>query len=403
MTSQSTDLLIVGGGMAAARLVQCLQKQGYARKISVASSESVFGYNRVLLPDLISGRHAMVDLLPGRTAWRHNPNISVLEDTRVLAIDPRHHMAVLSTGSNIHFDTLVLATGSKVPLPGIPGAEAPFVTQLRSLCDAQRIQRLLQGARQVVVIGGGLLGLEAADSLREMGLGVRIVHRGPRLMTHQIDDPCGALLQDALIDRGIDVSLNAEVNEIRPHHHRGGELVLSNGEAYTTDLVVCATGAMPNDALAQHAGLACASGVITDECLRTSRAHIYALGECANVAGRHHQLVEPVYVQAEALTRTLCGQDTPVPDLVINTRLKIRQMPLLTAGDIRPPGANDITIVDAARKLYRRLLFEGDTLIGALLLGDTRGSREITSRIGTPLKPTDAERLVFGVQQEYAT
>ena len=401
---ECTQLLIIGGGMAAARLTQELDRKCFPGSVTIVCAEQDMGYNRVLLPGYIGGKYQPADLQPAQQPWRTNPNVRLLKSVAVTGINIEDRVATLHDGSCIHFSVLVFATGSLVPKPDIPGIDSPVATELRSLADADHLRSRASRATHAVVVGGGLLGLEAADGLHKLGLGVRLIHRGPRLLTRQLDEQGATLLSQELLSKGIDVSLSTTVTAIQPRAEAdvlsGADAIvrLSNGKHHPADIVVFATGAQPNDRLARQAGLRCDQGILTDEYLRTSAAKVFALGECARVRGQHHQLVEPINAQASALANTLTGELTAADEPASSTRLKMEQIALFTAGQIRPEAGDDITICDPRQGLYRRLLLDRATLVGAILLGDTTSSRQILSSIGTRPGAAELERLAFGIQ-----
>ena len=391
------DVLVVGGGMAAARLAQELDQRGYSGQVAIASAEPVAGYNRVLLPGYLGGECDLGGMMPAATPWLDAERFSLLAGADVVALDVQGKSARCADDSCIDFDKLVLATGSNVPRPEVPGMDGPVVTEFRTLADADRLAAMVSAGGECVVVGGGLLGLEAADALVKKGVRVHVVHRSARLMTRQLDDAGGEMLRTALEQRGITVHLNTTVDAIVCGPQQTWQARLSNGAHPDVDAVVVATGALPNDALARQAGLRCDNGVVTDEQMQTSAADVFALGECANQGGYRHQLVEPVYAQAEALAATLCGEPSTARAPAPNTRLKMDSIALFSAGHIRPQAGEDITIIQAEAGVYRRLLFDGATLVGAVLLGDISAAREIASRIGTRLDAQMCERLAFAI------
>ncbi|MEM7077092.1 MAG: FAD-dependent oxidoreductase [Pseudomonadota bacterium] len=393
------DILIVGGGMAAARLVHELREQQYSGRIVVASREPQMGYNRVLLPGFLAGECTLRDLCS--SSHSTDERLNVCSGVDVVGIDLMRRRATLSDASRASFDRLVFATGSAVPVPQISGAPAERLTEFRNLDDAQRLRDLVAQSRCGAVVGGGLLGLEAADAIAAMGLPVRLIHRGPRLMTRQLDDLGSELLAAAMQANGVDVTLNTTIEQMQMNPHGDHVINLSNGESYRADFVVLATGAQPADRLAAAAGLEVDSGIVTDEYLRASRTGVYALGECANVAGARQQLVDHVNAQAAALATTLTGEPAAVHAPPVGTRLKVHNIALVAAGEMPAasqvePG-DDITIRDQARGVYRRLGFAGNRLAGAVLFGDTAGAREIVAHLGRELDMEQRERLAFGL------
>jgi nitrite reductase (NADH) large subunit len=392
------DLLIVGGGMAAGRLMQQLDELGYSKSVAVVSNEAYTGYNRVLLPGFLAGHYKTSDLT-ANDSWSLRSNFIVLPNSQVHEIDFKARTAHVNSDVSIRFSELVFATGSTVPRLNIPGAGKNNVFELRSLDNAEQLKKVAAMATNAVVIGGGLLGLEAADALKDLGLKIRIVHRGPQLMNRQLDQIAGDQLAQKLIDEGITLNLDAQVKKIIGTDQVSA-VELSGGAIHATDLVLFATGAVPNVLLAEQAGLSCAHGIRTDLALRTNLSSVYALGECANINGNNYSLVEATHAQADALAATLCGKTQTIEPFTPGTRLKVSSISVFAAGETRPTAhdkANDVVIRDGQEGIYRRLLFSGSRLIGAVLLGNTDAAREITQRIGTVVADTDRNRLAFGI------
>jgi len=396
------DLLVVGGGMAAGRLLKQLHELNYQKSIALVSLETCAGYNRVLLPGLLSGRY-QEQQLASNDAWLSRPNLSLLAGSAVEEINLSERTARIGQETNIRFTQLVFATGSTVPRPQLPGSTLDNLFELRCMTDAKAIRRVRAEAKRAVVIGGGLLGLEAADALGELGLHVTVVHRGSQLMNRQLDQDAGEQLAQALEAQGIAVKLGAQVTRFLGAKKRGvnkvSAVTLDDGSNIATDLVLFATGTNPNTRLAAQAGVHCDHGIVTDRQLRTSAVGVYALGECAAIDGNSYALVEATNAQADALAQTLAGRDTCVDFCTAATRLKVSSLAVFAAGQTRPATGeecNDIVIRDRSAGIYRRLLFSGCTLIGAVLLGDINAAREITQRIGSVVEGSHRDRLAFG-------
>lgn len=390
-------LVVVGGGMAAGRLMQQLHARNYDKTVLVVSAERCTGYNRVLLPGLLAGRCQPAEV-SNNNDWQAASNYSVLADSSVERIDLSRRELDVGTERTVRFSELVLATGSTVPHPQLTGAKLPQVCQLRSLADVDYLQKLAAHARHAVVVGGGLLGLEAADALHDLGLDVRIVHRGKQLMNRQLDQAGGEQLGAMFVQAGMHLHLGAQLCRIVGAGQVSG-IVLDDGAAYAADLVLFATGARPNIQLAEQAGLRCDYAICTDSHLRTNADGVYALGECASVGGHHYSLVDATHAQADALASTLTGRAQQVDPFTPGTRLKVSGTSVFAAGETRPQqqaNANDVVVSDSNLGIYRRLLFDGSKLIGAVLMGNTDAAREITQRIGTAVTADERDRLCFG-------
>ncbi len=391
------QLVVIGGGMAANRLMHQLQQLGFPGSTLVVSNEKSVGYNRILLPGLLAGTCREGDLQTG-TNWHQNTNTTIAPAQSVVKICPRRQRVTLSNGCKIKYAKLVIATGSHVPQPDFDPAVQPYVFTLRNLRDAQRIKTHAATATHALVVGGGLLGLEAADALHELGLKVSVLHRGSHLMNRQLDRPAGDYLAQHLATQSINVVLNTAVNHVtlaagqcRVH--------MTDGTTMTADLIVFATGAQPNIALAEQAGLACRGGICTNQFLQTSDPDIYAIGECARPPGGTYSLVDATHAQADALAHTLCGTPRAYVQKTLGTRLKVSGVLLFAAGDTQPTCAenlNDVVIQDRFNHIYRRLLFRGNRLIGAVLMGEISAAREIVNKMNQRVEPADIDGLAFG-------
>lgn len=399
MRGVARRLLVIGAGMAAGRLVSRLVAAGCGDEITLIGAEPGIAYDRVRLPDLLAGRcaEAALDL---RTDWRGAARVTVIADETVARVDLSHRRALTRCGRAVDFDVLVLATGSTVPVPDIPGATLPGAGVFRTREDALRLQSIAREGGTVTIVGGGLLGLETAASFVEAGARVRVLHRRAGLMNRQLDATGSALLEAALAERGIRCLLDVQLASLE-----GGDRVravrLANGRRLSSSAVVFATGSVANDGLAVAAGLACDRGVLVDAHLRTAVAGVYALGECARVAGQRHALVAPVHAQADALAAQLLGE-TDAPGFVAPspaTRLKVAGIEVFSAGDAERMGSPaDVCIDDPARGIHRGLWFDRSRLAAAVLVGDTRGARHIQDSIGgAPIAPADRNALAFGL------
>lgn len=381
--------------MAAGRLLHSLQERGFEGKIIVASDETHVAYNRVLLPDYLAGDCDFADLSSSFSA--DALDLELMCESRVSEVDLEARVAWFEDRRHVCFQRLVFATGSQVPRPSVRDAPVDRVCELRNLTDARRLRALSGVAQRCMVVGGGLLGLEAADALCRLGVKVILVHRGPRLMTRQLDEATALLLSAELQRRGIQVILCAVPVHMECDANMRHHVHLDDGNSYQVDFVVFATGAAPADQLALAAGLHCDGGVVTDRYLRCSEPDTFAMGECACVDGQRHQLVDVVNAQASALAATLCGEATELELPAYTTRLKVSDVALVSAGEISAEAsAQSITIRDTDAGIYRRLFFDGAVLRGAILFGDTAGAREIGLRLDTKVDEQERERLAFG-------
>lgn len=367
----SEPLVIIGNGMAAARLCEELSERACGRyAIAVVGEEPRLAYNRVLLSALLADEitAAEVELKPAR--WWRDRGVTLVYGRPAVAIDPTIRRVRLADGATIPYSKLVIATGSRPILLPLPGIDLPGIKAFRDLTDAAELRRAAPGAR-AVVIGGGLLGLEAAHGLAKGGAAVTLVHLMDQLMERQLDDRAALMLRRELEARGVEVLLGAETKRVEGR--RCVEAVtLADGRTLPADLVVVAVGVRPNAEIARTAGLSVNRGIIIDDGLETSQRGIYAIGECAEHRGRCYGLVEPAYEQARVLAQCLAGSERRYAGSVLATNLKVSGVRVFSAGDfIGAPGTEALVLSDPGLKTYKKLVIANDRLVGAVLFGDT--------------------------------
>jgi nitrite reductase (NADH) large subunit len=368
----SEPLVIIGNGMAATRLVEELGRQALGRyAIAVIGDEPRLAYNRVLLSSVLAQEISKSDVELRSAAWWQSRGVTLLYGHSAVAIDSDIRRVKLANGATLPFTKLVLATGSRAIRLRMPGMDLPGVMTFRDLGDVAGIETAAAPGSKAVVVGGGLLGLEAAYGLAKAGVAVSVVHLMDRLMERQLDARAAGLLKRAVEARGIAVHLNAETVRIAGARKAEG-VVLSDGRVLSADLVVVAVGISPNVSLAQDAGLNVGRGIVVDDTLQTSRAGIYAIGECAEHRGVCYGLVEPAYEQAKALASHFAGKDTRYDGSVLATNLKVSGVNVFSAGDfIGAPGTEQVVLSDPGIGIYKKLVISQDRLVGAVLFGDT--------------------------------
>ena len=368
----SEPLIIVGNGMAAMRLVDELSRRALGRyAIAVVGEEPRLAYNRVLLSSVLAREIAQSETELKAAAWWRDRGVTLLYGHGATAIDPAIRRVRLANGATLPFAKLVLATGSRPIRLNVPGMDLPGVMTFRDLGDVAEIGAAAAGGAKAVVIGGGLLGLEAAYGLARTGAQVTVVHLMDRLMERQLDARAASLLERAVTARGIAVRLNAETAAIRGRQ-RVEAVVLTNGTEIAAELVVVATGIRPNVELARTADLAVGRGIQVDDHLQTSQPHIYAIGECAEHRGVCYGLVEPAYEQARALAQHLSGARATYTGSVPATNLKVSGFNVFSAGDfLGAPGTEHVIFSDVGLSTYKKLVIANGGLVGAVLFGDT--------------------------------
>jgi len=367
----SEQLVIVGNGMAAARLVEELTTREPGRyAIAVVGEEPALAYNRVLLSSLLAGEVGKEDIELKSQSWWKTRGVTLVYGRRATGIDVNTRQVRLEGGAALSFSKLVLATGSEAIRLPLPGADLPGTLTFRDVSDVGAITAQAGPGKRAVVIGGGLLGLEAAYGLAKTGAAVTVVHLMDRLMERQLDDRAGEMLKHALEARDIDVLLEAQSTAIEGQDKVEG-LRLSDGSVLPADLIVMAAGIRPRAELARDAGLAVERGIVVDDCMQTSAPGVYALGECAEHRGLCYGLVEPAYEQARVLAQHLAGKQTAYEGSLLATNLKVSGVDVFSAGDfLGGPGTEPILFSDKEHGVYRKVVVKEGRLAGAVLVGD---------------------------------
>src|SRR5450631_3891232 len=320
----SEPLVIVGNGMAATRFVDELMQRALGRySVIVIGAEPRLSYNRVLLSSLLANEvdEAAIELKPRR--WWNSHGVTTIDGQAVAAIDRQARVVTLANGQYFTFSKLVLATGSRpIRLPK-PGMKLQNVLTFRDLADVGAMRALMRKDARAAVIGGGLLGIEAAYGLAKAGVKVTLVHLMDRLMERQLDHRAAALLKTAIEAKGVEILLDTDTKRVSGKDHVTG-LELSRGRSIPADFVVCAVGIRPQAQLARDAGLAVNRGIVVDDGLTTSDPNIFALGECTEHRSNVYGLVEPAYEQAKILARRLSGDHSALfAGSTLATNLKV--------------------------------------------------------------------------------
>jgi nitrite reductase (NADH) large subunit len=367
----SEPLVIVGNGMAAARLVDELSKAALGRyAIAVIGEEPRLAYNRVLLSSVLAGETASHDIELRPASWWRDRGVTLKYGCAATEIDVGRRELKIENDESIAFSKLVLATGSTPLRLNVPGADLAGVHTFRDSRDVDLLLTLAAQKKRVVVIGGGLLGLEAAYGLAKAGAPVTLVHLMDRLMERQLDAPAAELLKSLVELKGIQIWLNA--NTARFHGETCVEGVeLTDGRRIDADAVIFAAGIRPSIALAKEAGIQVNRGIVVDDVMQTGAPDIFALGECAEHRGICYGLVEPAYDQARVLARHLAGRSAGYQGSVVATNLKVSGVSVFSAGDFMgADGSEAIVLNDIRHGTYKKLVISGGRLTGAVLVGD---------------------------------
>lgn len=392
-------LAVIGNGMAGCRAVEELLARSPDRySIAIFGAEPEVNYNRILLSPVLAGEKEFDDIVINGRDWYARNDIELFAGDPVVAVDPAMRRFVTASGAVHGFERLLFATGSSPFVLPVPGVDLRGVVTFRDIADVRTMLAAARPGRRAVVIGGGLLGLEAANGLLARGMEVAVVHLAPTLMERQLDEAAGSLLRAELERRGIEVFTGASTKALV------GDVVVSGVEldgerTLPADLVVMAVGIRPNTALAADAGVRCNRGIVVDDHMVSSDPAILAVGECAEHRGVTYGLVAPLWDMCRAAADTLAGADAAgYAGAVIQTKLKVSGIEVFSAGTFQGDAeTEDLVFRDGARGIYKRLLLRDERLVGAVLYGDTADSGWYAQLLkdATDVGPW-RESLVFG-------
>src|SRR6187402_48552 len=402
-------LVVIGNGMAGARTVEEILARGGADQfeITMFGEEPYGNYNRILLSDVLNGSHEAEDIFLNPLAWYADNGIKLHAGVKVLKI-LRHARQVEAEGGIVaSYDRLIIATGS---LPFIPpmdgltlpdGSDKPGVFVFRNLDDCRKITAYAMGKKRGVVIGGGLLGLEAARGLQNFSLDVHVIQRGSSIMGQQLDAPAAAILKKTLEGLGIVVHTNRDTRAIRGHDQVTG-LEFKDGTRLACDLVVIAAGIKANSGLALRAGLAVERGIVVDNRLCTDDPRIFAVGECVQHRGQVYGLVAPLWEQAKVLAAHLTDSDTDAAyhGTKVATKLKVMGVEVASMGitEATEEGDEVVQFTEAKKGTYKKLIIRNGRLVGGILLGDISKAPYLTQAFerNTPV-PEERLSLLFDI------
>lgn len=365
-------LVVIGNGMAPGRMLEHLLERAPDRyAVTIFNAEPRVNYDRIMLSPVLSGEKAFEEIVIHGDGWYVRHGITLYKGHRIVAIDRQARKVTSAQGVTEGYDRLVIATGSAPVVLPLPGRDRPGVLTYRDLDDVNAMLLAAQSRARAVVIGGGLLGLEAAAGLRMRGMEVTVLHVGPGLMDRQLDPAAGALLKGALEARGIAVRLEANTRAILGEPKVTG-VELAGGEVVPADLVVMAVGIRPNAGLARDCGLAVGRGIVVDAGMATSDPAILALGECAEVGGMVYGLVAPLYQMARVAAARLAGDEAAFAHVDTPARLKVTGIEVFSVGDFAAgEDREEIVASDPQAGLHKRLVLKDDRILGAVLYGET--------------------------------
>lgn len=375
--------IIVGCGAAGNAAAETLRKLDPESDIKIFTKEGHYYYYRPALPEYLAGEKAVKGFTLRDAAWFEKNRIEVHLATHIVRVDTGSRTVAAMDGQTYPYDRLLLATGGNASRPAVKGGDAEGVFTLRTLSDADAILKRAETAKDAALIGGGLLGLEAANGLRKRGLKVTVVERNPRMLPRQMDTEGARLLQQKLQEMGFAFLLSERTREIV---RSNGKLAVlfEGGNTLEADLVLFSAGVEPELTLARQIGLAIGHGVKVDDRLQTGVENIFAAGDAVEHRGRYYGIWTAAMEQGRMAGANMAGKETLYNGTVRSNRLKVSGIDLVSMGDIDAEGDGQcIVAVDENKCFYRKIVLDGNSITGAILLGNVRGEKELQQVIAS--------------------
>jgi nitrite reductase (NADH) large subunit len=392
-------LVVVGNGMAGMRTVEELLKLAPdLYQITVIGAEPHGNYNRIQLSPVLAGEVEISDIMLNDFAWYQANHVELISGASVTKIDRVRRQVVTDQGQAMDYDRLLLALGSHPFVPDVPGVDLDGVVSYRDIADVNAMIKASATHQRAVVVGGGLLGLEAAAGLKRRGMQVTVLHLMAHLMERQLDQPSAQTLQRSLELRGIEFVLGAHTSHLSEKDGRVGAVHLKDGRELPADLVVFAAGIRPRTELARQARLQCNRGVIVSDAMQTYDPRIYAVGECAEHRGVAYGLVAPLFEQANVCANHLARLGTSsYKGSRLSTRLKVTGIEVFSTGDLFDASDEDVVLHDPDALVYQRAVIRDGVLVGAVMVGDTATASWLNKLV---VQKTDVrnlrQHLLFG-------
>lgn len=363
-------------------------------QITIFGAEPHPNYNRILLSKVLQGDTDIKDITLNDWDWYEENNIQLYTNETVIKVDTENKTVITDADRIQPYDELILATGSVPFILPIPGADKKGVTAFRDIKDTDTMLAASKQYKKAAVIGGGLLGLEAARGLLNLGMDVSVIHLAPYLMERQLDATAGRLLQNELEKQGMTFLLEKQTEEIVGDGRVEG-VRFKDGTSIEADLVVMAVGIRPNTALGAESGIPVNRGIIVNDYMQTEIPHIYAVGECAEHRGIAYGLVAPLYEQAKVLAKHICGIETkPYEGSVLSTQLKVSGVEVFSAGDFNESDEKKaIKVFDEQDGIYKKIVLRGNQIVGAVLFGDSSEGNRLFSMIQKEADITETSKI----------
>jgi len=377
--SPSLNVVIVGNGVAGVTAARIIKEKNPEARVSIYTDESHHYYPRPRLYEVLSGEAKPREVYMFSEEWYEKKGINVQLNKKALSIDTERKELLMEDGSRVNYDKLLLANGGHSFVPPIKAVEKTGVFTLRTIRDALSIKEFTKKTEKVIVIGGGLLGLEFASSLKKLGQQVTVVEMFPRLLPRQLDPDGATILKNRIASRGIDIVLGVKTVEILGRETVSG-ILLDSGEELSGDLVLISAGMRSNTGLAMEAGIKVNRGVVVDGHLRTSADDVYAVGDVAEFEGIVYGIIPAALEQASIAAANILGEEDNVyTGTVPSNILKIVDVELTSMGLVNPeePKYEEVKKADKKKGVYKKLVLDKGKIVGAILLGDKKGVTSI--------------------------
>ena len=400
ISQEKLKLVLIGNGLAGMRCLEDLLDMAPDRyEVTVIGEEPWGNYNRIMLSPVLSGEKTIEDIMLHPHAWYRDKGIKFIADDPAIKIDRTRKTVHTEKGESVDYDRLIIATGSKPFIPPVQGVDLKGVISFRDIYDVNSMIKYCETKKNAVVIGGGLLGLEAAYGLKQRGMNVTVLHLMDRIMERQLDGRASRMLRHSIEEKGIKIITEANTEALIGKNGHVSQIRLKDGTLLDADLVVFAVGIRPNITLAQSAGLRCNRGILVNDTMQTFDPSIYAVGECIEHRNQTFGLVEPLWGQAFICATHLAEHGSlTFKSPTVPTQLKVSGVDVFSAGNFEPKeDYEDIILNDEKRQIYKRIIIQKDKVIGAVLFGDTEDGMWYAELIAdqTPIS-TFRNKLLFG-------
>ena len=400
VSQEKLKLVLIGNGLAGMRCLEDLLDMAPDRyDVTVIGEEPWGNYNRIMLSPVLSGEKTIDDIMLHPHTWYSDKGIKFIADDPAIKIDRTRKTVHTEKGESVDYDRLIIATGSKPFIPPVQGVDLKGVISFRDIYDVNTMIKYCETKKNAVVIGGGLLGLEAAYGLKQRGMNVTVLHLMDRIMERQLDGRASRMLRQSIEEKGINIITEANTEALIGKDGHVNQVRLKDGTVLDADLVVFAVGIRPNITLAQSAGLRCNRGILVNDTMQTFDPSIYAVGECIEHRNQTFGLVEPLWGQAFICATHLAEHGSlTFKSPTVPTQLKVSGVDVFSAGNFEPKeDYEDIILNDEKRQIYKRIIIQKDKVIGAVLFGDTEDGMWYAELIAdqTPIS-TFRNKLLFG-------